>query len=47
MTKERELLVKMVEEFAEQYVKPRANEIDETEEFPKDIRQKLGEYGLL
>jgi len=42
-----ELLVKMVEEFALNVVKPRAREIDETESFPLDTVKEMAKYGLM
>ncbi len=46
MARENELIVKLVTEFAEKYVEPRAQEIDETEEFPTDIKDLMGKFGI-
>jgi len=42
-----ELLIKMVEEFSLNVVKPRAREVDETETFPADTVKQMARYGLL
>lgn len=44
---EHNLLLKMVEEFTQKVVKPRAFEVDEKEEFPVDTVEQMGKYGLL
>src|SRR5207245_4038521 len=36
-----------IREFAEKEIAPRAMELDESQEFPRDIMRKLGEMGLL
>ena len=41
-----ELLAETVERFARDKVKPRAEELDETEEFPADIYSEMGKLGL-
>ncbi len=41
------MLRDMVSRFAEQEIVPRASEIDETNKFPADLWQKMGELGLL
>lgn len=46
LTKEQELVQKMVREFAQKEVKPIAAEIDQTERFPIDNVRKMGEIGL-
>ncbi len=46
MARENELIVKLVTEFADKYVEPRAQEIDETEEFPTDIKDLMGKFGI-
>lgn len=47
LDEEHKMIRKMVREFAEAEVKPRAKEIDETKEFPWDTIKKMGELGLL
>ena len=47
LTKEQELVKQMVKEFAENEVKPIAAEIDETERFPIENVNKMGELGML
>ena len=47
LTKEQELVRKMVAEFAENEVKPIAAEIDVTEKFPMENVQKLFRYGVM
>lgn len=47
LTKEQELIRKMVREFAVNEVEPIAAEIDKTHEFPVDNVAKMREYGLL
>ena len=47
LDEEHKMIRKMVREFAEAEVKPRAMEIDETGEFPWDTIKKMGELGLL
>ena len=37
----------MVQKFAADEIAPRAQEIDETNEFPSDLWEKFGELGLL
>jgi butyryl-CoA dehydrogenase len=46
-TEEQRLFRRMVHEFAEQEIAPRAEEIDATDEFPWDIFRKMGQAGLL
>ncbi len=46
-TEEQRMFRRMVREFAEQEIAPRAEEIDKTDEFPWDIFHKMGEVGLL
>ncbi|MBT2214990.1 acyl-CoA dehydrogenase family protein [Virgibacillus dakarensis] len=47
LTKEQAMIKKMVRNFAENVIKPRAIEIDKTAKFPLDIFEKMGELGLL
>ncbi|MCK4470519.1 MAG: acyl-CoA dehydrogenase [Anaerolineae bacterium] len=47
LTEEQRLFRRMVREFAEQEIAPRAEEIDATDEFPWDIFRKMGQVGLL
>ncbi|WP_122089122.1 acyl-CoA dehydrogenase [Halalkalicoccus subterraneus] len=37
----------MVAEFVDEEIKPRASEIDETDEFPQDLVREMGELGLM
>lgn len=47
LTKEQEMVRKMVRDFAEEVIRPRAIEIDTKAEFPADIFKQIGELGLL
>lgn len=47
LTKEQEMIRKMVRDFAEEVIRPRAIEIDTKAEFPEDIFKQIGELGLL
>jgi len=47
LTEEQRMFRRMVREFAEQEIAPRAEEIDATDEFPWDIFHKMGQVGLL
>jgi butyryl-CoA dehydrogenase len=47
LTKEQEMIRKMVREFAEKEVAPIAAEIDETCEFPAETIKKMGKLGLM
>jgi butyryl-CoA dehydrogenase len=47
LTEEHEMIRRMVREFVEKEVAPRAEEIDEKDEFPGDLFQRMGEVGLL
>ncbi|MBQ0060053.1 MAG: acyl-CoA dehydrogenase [Lachnospiraceae bacterium] len=47
LTKEQEMIRKMVADFAENEVKPIAAEIDQTEQFPMENIQKLFRYGVM
>ncbi|MEN1969981.1 acyl-CoA dehydrogenase family protein [Lentibacillus sp. N15] len=47
LTKEQIMIKKMVRDFAESVIKPRAIEIDKEATFPVDIFEQMGELGLL
>ncbi|MGM8216257.1 acyl-CoA dehydrogenase family protein [Bacillaceae bacterium W0354] len=47
LTKEQEMTRKMVRDFAEAKIKPRAIDIDVNAAFPEDIFKEMGELGLL
>ncbi|WP_340001964.1 acyl-CoA dehydrogenase family protein [Oceanobacillus sp. FSL K6-0127] len=47
LTKEQAIIKKMVRDFAEEVIRPRAVEIDTKAEFPSDIFDQMGELGLL
>ncbi|SDJ99626.1 acyl-CoA dehydrogenase [Natronincola ferrireducens] len=47
LSKEHLMLQQMYEEFAEKEVKPLAEEVDETEEFPVETLKKLKHYGFM
>lgn len=47
LTEEQQMLREMVRDFAQNEVKPRAAEIDETCEFPWETVNKMGELGLM
>jgi butyryl-CoA dehydrogenase len=47
LTEEQLMIKKMVRDFAEKEIGPRAEEIDATDEFPRDIFKRMGELGLL
>jgi alkylation response protein AidB-like acyl-CoA dehydrogenase len=46
LTEEQEEFRTAVREFAEEVIRPRAEEMDRTEEFPLDIVKQMGELGL-
>jgi butyryl-CoA dehydrogenase len=46
-TKQEELFLQMIREFAEKEVKPLAAEVDEKEEFPVETVKKMGKLGLM
>lgn len=46
LTEEQNILRKTVRDFAEQVIKPRAEELDEKAEFSVDITRQMGELGL-
>src|SRR5699024_9138821 len=47
LTKEQVMIKKMVRDFAETTIKPRAAKIDADAAFPEDIFEQMGEIGLL
>jgi alkylation response protein AidB-like acyl-CoA dehydrogenase len=47
LTEEQEITRQTVRRFAEKEIAPRAFELDETQEFPRDIMKKLGDMGML
>ncbi|GGA62127.1 acyl-CoA dehydrogenase family protein [Ornithinibacillus halotolerans] len=47
LTKEQEMIRKMVRDFAEKVIKPRTIEIDTEAKFPVDIFEQMGELGFL
>ncbi|SHF54334.1 acyl-CoA dehydrogenase [Ornithinibacillus halophilus] len=47
LTKEQSMIRKMVRDFAEDVIRPRAVEMDINAEFPQDIFEQMGELGLL
>jgi alkylation response protein AidB-like acyl-CoA dehydrogenase len=46
-TEEQQAIRRMVRDFTEKEIAPRAEEIDETGEFPEDLFRRMGELGLL
>ncbi len=46
-TEDQEMIRKMVQDFAEQEIRPKLMEWDETQEFPVQVFKKLGELGLM
>ncbi len=47
LSKEHEMIRKMYREFAENEVKPLAEEVDETEEFPMETVRKMAKLGMM
>ncbi|MCK4449196.1 MAG: acyl-CoA dehydrogenase family protein, partial [Anaerolineae bacterium] len=47
LTEEQGMFRRMVREFAEKEIAPRAEEIDETDQFPDDIFRRMGELGII
>jgi len=47
LTEEHRLIQRMVREFAEKEIAPRAAEIDETDRFPDDLFRRMGALGIL
>lgn len=46
-SEEYQMIRRMVRDFAEKEIVPRAEEIDETDQFPADIFRRMGELGIL
>ena len=46
-TAEQRQIQEMVEQFADEEIQPRAAEIDETDEFPRDLVDRMAELGLM
>ncbi len=46
-TEEHRMIRRMVREFAEKEIAPRAEEIDETDQFPDDLLRRMGELGII
>jgi alkylation response protein AidB-like acyl-CoA dehydrogenase len=46
-TAEQRQIREMVEQFADEEIQPRAAEIDETDEFPRDLVDRMAELGLM
>ncbi|MCL7417925.1 MAG: acyl-CoA dehydrogenase, partial [Halalkalicoccus sp.] len=47
LSAEQQQIREMVAEFVDEEIKPRASEIDETDEFPRDLVREMGELGLM
>lgn len=47
LSPEQKQIREMVAEFVDEEIKPRASEIDETDEFPHDLVHEMGELGLM
>ena len=47
LTEEQRMFRRMVRDFAEKEIAPRAKEIDETDRFPDDLFRRMGELGIL
>lgn len=47
LSEEHRMIQRMVREFAEKEIAPRAIEIDEKDEFPEDLFRRMGELGIL
>lgn len=47
LSPEQKQIREMVAEFVDEEIKPRASEIDETDEFPHDLVSEMGELGLM
>ena len=47
LTEEHRMIRRMVRDFAEKEIAPRAEEIDETDRFPADLFRRMGDLGIL
>ena len=47
LSKEHEMARQLFKEFAENEVKPLAQEVDETETFPRETVEKMAKYGFM
>jgi alkylation response protein AidB-like acyl-CoA dehydrogenase len=47
LTDEQTMIRNMARDFAQEVIRPRAEEMDETGEYPNDILQKMGELGMM
>jgi len=47
LTEEHRMIRRMVREFAEKEIAPRAQEIDETDRFPDELFRRMGELGII
>ena len=47
LTEEQQMIKTMCREFAEEYIAPRAEEMDRTGEYPYDIIARMGELGMM
>ncbi len=47
LTEEQRMFRRMVRDFSEKEIAPRAEEIDETDRFPDDLFRRMGELGIL
>lgn len=47
LTDEQTMIRDMARDFAQEVIRPRAEEMDETGEYPNDILQKMGELGMM
>lgn len=47
LTNEQKLIQKTIRDFAEKEIRPRAHEIDKTDQFPRELWEKLGQMGVV
>lgn len=47
LTEEQQMIRRMCREFAEEYIAPRAEEMDRTGEYPYDLIARMGELGMM